>query len=88
MSQNTRAVGESSSAHGSSSKVEASGRASTSDSCLRLKPSIERAVELHALGEGALELGGADGEALELAEDVGEPQPDEPDPRSSTVRST
>ena len=38
-----------------------------------------RAVEGHALLERALELGGRDGEALERAEDVGEPEPDEPD---------
>jgi len=39
-----------------------------------------RAVEGHALLEGALELRRRDGEALERAEDVGEPEPDEPDP--------
>ena len=39
-----------------------------------------RAVEAHALVEGALELGRGDGEGLELAEHVGEPEPDEPDP--------
>ena len=38
-----------------------------------------RAVEGHALLEGVLELGGGDGEALQLAEHVGEPEPDEPD---------
>ena len=47
-----------------------------------------RAVEVHALLEGVLELGRGDGERLELAEHVGEPEPDEADPRSSTVRST
>ena len=36
-----------------------------------------RAVEGHALLEGVLELGRGDGEALELAEHVGEPEPDE-----------
>jgi hypothetical protein len=38
------------------------------------------AVEAHPLDEGALQLGGRDGEALQLAEHVGEPEPDEPDP--------
>ena len=38
-----------------------------------------RAVERHALLEGVLQLGGADREALQLAEDVGEPQPHEAD---------
>ena len=39
-----------------------------------------RAVEVHALLEGVLELGGRDGDRLELAEHVGEPQADEADP--------
>ena len=79
MSQNIRAAGASGSAQGSSSKLLGSGMASTSLSCTRLKPSIERAVERHALLEGVLQLGRGDGEALELAEHVGEPEPDEPD---------
>src|SRR5690606_29743297 len=37
------------------------------------------AVEGHALVEGALQLGGADGQALEGAEHVGEPQPHQAD---------
>ena len=41
MSQNTRASGACGSAHGSSSKLLASGRASTSLSCTREKPSID-----------------------------------------------
>ena len=41
MSQNMRASGAFGSAHGSSSKLFASGTASTSLSCSRLKPSIE-----------------------------------------------
>ena len=36
--------------------------------------------KLHALLEGVLELGRGDGERLELAEHVGEPEPDQPDP--------
>ena len=40
MSQNTRATDESSSCQGSSWKVLRSGRASTSASCTRLKPSM------------------------------------------------
>ncbi len=43
------------------------------------EPVDRRSVEGHALGEGVLELGGGDGERLELAEDVGEPEPDEAD---------
>ena len=38
-----------------------------------------RAVEGHALLEGGLELGGGDGEALQGAQDVGEPEADESD---------
>jgi hypothetical protein len=37
-------------------------------------------VEGHAVLEGVLELGRADGEALQVAEHVGEPEADEPDP--------
>jgi len=36
-----------------------------------------RAVELHALVEGVLELGGTDRERLQLTEDIGEPEADE-----------
>ena len=42
-------------------------------------PVDRAAVEVHALGEGVLQLGRGDGEGLELAVDVGEPEPDEPD---------
>ena len=38
-----------------------------------------RAVERHAVGEGIVEFGGRDCEALEVAEHVGEPQPHESD---------
>ena len=38
-----------------------------------------RPVEGHALFEGGLELGRGDGEALQGAQDVGEPEADEPD---------
>ena len=37
------------------------------------------AVEVHALVERVLELGRADGDGLELAEHIGEPQPDQAD---------
>jgi hypothetical protein len=43
------------------------------------EPVDRRTIELHALGERRLELRGGDGERLEVAEHVGEPQPDEPD---------
>jgi hypothetical protein len=38
-----------------------------------------RAVEAHALGEGAFELGWRDGDGFEETEHIGEPEPDEPD---------
>jgi hypothetical protein len=38
-----------------------------------------RAVEADPLGERTLQLGGRDGHRLQVAEHVGEPQPDEPD---------
>ena len=38
-----------------------------------------RSVERHPLLEGVLELGRADGEALQLSQHVGEPQPNKPD---------
>ncbi len=41
------------------------------------EPVDRRPVEGHPVTEGVLQLGGADGEALEVAEDVGEPQPDQ-----------
>ena len=37
-------------------------------------------VELHALLEGRVELHGGDGDRLDLAEHVGEPEPNQPDP--------
>jgi hypothetical protein len=43
------------------------------------EPVDRRAVERHAVLERVLELGRADGEALQVAEDVGEPQSDQPD---------
>src|SRR3546814_18418580 len=44
------------------------------------EPVDRRAVEPHALVEGALQLGRRDGEGLELTQHVGEPEPDESDP--------
>ncbi len=45
----------------------------------RVEAGDRGAVEAHAAVEGVLELGGVDREALELAEDVGEPEPHEAD---------
>jgi hypothetical protein len=45
----------------------------------RVEPRDRRSVEPHSPLERVLELGGVDREALELAEHVGEPEPDEPD---------
>ena len=39
------------------------------------EPVDRRAIERHAFGEGVLQLDGRDGEALQLPEHVGEPQP-------------
>ena len=50
-----------------------------SDSSIRLKPVIDEPSKPMPSVERALELVLADGEALQLAEDVGEPQPDELD---------
>ena len=49
------------------------------DSSMRAKPSMRAAVEAHALLERLLQLLDGDREALEGAEDVGEPEPDELD---------
>ena len=43
------------------------------------EPLDDRPVEADALGEGPLELGRRDGDRLQGAEHVGEPEPDEPD---------
>ena len=43
------------------------------------EPLDRGAVEADALLESALELGGRDGDGLEVSEHVGEPQPDEAD---------
>ena len=65
--------------HGSTWKVDGSGRATVSDSDTRAKPSIDDAVEADALLERTLQFGGRDGDRLEVSEHVGEPQPDEAD---------
>ena len=80
MSQNIRADGASSMPHGSSSKLFGVGPGEHVALLHAAEAVDRRAVELHALVEGVLELGRRDGEGLELAEHVGEPEPDEPDP--------
>ena len=79
MSQNIRPVGCSSGLQGRVVKVVGSGTASMSDSSIGLKPVIEEPSKPVAAREGVLELGGVDREALELAEDVREPEADEAD---------
>ena len=79
MSQNIRASGACGSAHGQ--QLEGVGVGHGEHVAL-LDPGEavdRRAVEGHALLEGVLQLGRGDGEALQLTEDVGEPQPDEAD---------
>ena len=73
----SRASGACGSAHGSSSKLFGVG-AGEHVALLHPGEAVDRrAVERHALLEGVLQLGRADGEALQLAEHVGEPQPHE-----------
>ena len=79
MSQNTRASVALLSPHGSTSNVFASGMASTSLSCDAAEAVDRRPVEGHPVLERVLQLGRADGEALQAAEHVGEPQPDQAD---------
>ena len=43
------------------------------------EPLDRRAVEADALGERAFQLGRSHGDGLQVAEHIGEPQPDEPD---------
>ena len=74
MSQNIRATGASSPRQGRISNVFGSGMR---EHVGLLDPAValdRRAVEGHALLEGVLELGRGDREALQLAEDVGEPE--------------
>ena len=79
MSQKIRASGAWESAHGSSSKRVGVGPGEDV-ALLHAGEAVDRrTVERHALLEGVLQLDRADGEALELAEDVREPQPHEAD---------
>ena len=80
MSQNMRASGAVGSAQGSSSKLLGSGRASTSLSCTREKPSMDEPSKVMPSSRAFSSSAGRDGEALELAEHVGEPEPDEAHP--------
>ncbi len=79
MSQKMRASGALGSPHGSTSNVLGSGIASTSASWMREKPSIDEPSNVIPSIERVLQLGGADREALQVAEDVGEPQPHQSD---------
>ena len=80
MSQNIRADGASSMPHGSSSKLLGSGSASTSLSCTRLNPSMAEPSNCMPSAKAALELGRGGLDRLQLAEHIGEPQPDVADP--------
>jgi hypothetical protein len=77
MSQNIRATPWVSGRQGRTAKVERSGdHVGLLD---RVEAGDRRAVEAHAALEGVVELVLVDREALQLAEDVGEPEPDEAD---------
>ena len=79
MSQNIRAVPWWSPRHGSTANVDGSGLTSMSASYTRARPSIAEPSNPMPFGEGTLELGRGDSHGLQRAEDVGEPEPDEPD---------
>ncbi len=79
MSQNIRAETSSSSAAGQQLEGVGVG-AGQHVALLHPAEAVDgRTVEVHALVEGALQLGRRDGERLELAEHVGEPEADEAD---------
>ena len=88
MSQNIRAEVPSESAHGSSSKLFGSGRASTSLSCTRLKPSMAEPSKCMPSSKAPSSSAG------EMAKDLSWPSTSvnqsriSRTPRSSTVRST
>ena len=77
MSQNTRATGASSGCQGRIWKVFGSGRASTSLSWTRLKPSMADPSKVMPSSRAFSSSAGRDGEGLGGAEHVGEPQLDE-----------
>jgi hypothetical protein len=87
MSQKIRAVG-SSWAHGSSSKVDASGTARTSDSCVRLKPSIELPSNVMPSSKAPSSSAGLMAKLLSLPRTSVNHMLTRRTPRSSTVRST
>ena len=88
MSQNMRADGSSPSTHGSSSKLLGSGRASTSLSCTRLKPSMAEPSNVMPSSKAFSSSAGV------MANDFSWPSTSvnqsrmSRTPRSSTVRST
>ena len=88
MSQKMRPEGSSGSAHGSSSKVAASGTASTSLSCTREKPSMAEPSNCSPSSKASASSAG------EMATDLSWPSTSvnqsrmSRTPRSSTVRST
>ena len=89
MSQNTRASVAFGSPHGSTSKVFGVGHGEHVALLDADEPVDRRAVEGHPVLERVLQLGRADGEALQVAEHVGEPQADRAArPRSSTRAQT
>ena len=79
MSQNTRATGTSPGCQGSSWKVLGSGRARTSDSWTRLKPSMAEPSKVMPSSRAFSSSAGVMREGLGRAQHVGEPQLDEAD---------
>ena len=77
MSQKIRASGALGSPQGSNSNVSGSGIASTSDSCTRENPSIDEPSNDIPSLERVVEFGRRDREALQRAQHVGEPEPDQ-----------
>ena len=88
MSQNIRAAGASASAHGSSSKVAGSGRARTSDSCLRLKPSIELPSKVMPSARAPSSSAGLMAKLFSVPSTSVNQRRTRRMPRSSTVRNT
>ena len=88
MSQNMRAEVPSPSAHGSSSKVLGSGRARTSLSCTRLKPSIAEPSKCMPSSKAFSSSAGVIANDLSWPSTSVNQSRTRRTPRSSTVRST
>ena len=88
MSQNMRADGPVASAHGSSSKLLGSGRASTSLSCTRLKPSMAEPSNCMPSSKAPSSSAGEMAKLLSWPSTSVNQSRMSRTPRSSTVRST